>query len=106
MDPNNRQRQQQLLKHQQFTPSLKTRYEQEMQAMLEKKLIGLERWVWLFPAIGGIAFTLFSAIMAWSMPADFPWLGRLGLALGIPFGIGWSILGAHVFRRASLNLRT
>jgi hypothetical protein len=106
MDATNRQRPAPLLKYERFTPTLRTHYEQEMQAMLEKKLTGVQRWIWLFPAIGGIAFAVFSAIMAWSMPSNFPWLGRLGLALGIPFGLGWSILGARIFRRASLNLRT
>lgn len=73
--------------------------------MIEKKLKGVRRWVWLVAAIAGVAFTLFSAYMAWSMPADFPWLARLGLAMGIPFGIGWTVLGARVFRRGSLNLK-
>lgn len=74
--------------------------------MLEKRLTGVRRWVWIIPAIGGVAFAIFCAILAWNMPASFPWLGRLGLALGIPFGIGWTILGIRVFSRASLNLKT
>jgi hypothetical protein len=94
-----------LLKAEQTTPSLKQKYEREMQNMLEKKLAGIRRSVWLAQAIAGLAFAVLFGTLAVMLPTGFPWPGRLGLAGGALFGIGWSILGIRVFQRGSLNLK-
>lgn len=94
-----------LLKAEQITPSLKQRYDREIQAMLEKKLTGIRRRVWLAQAIAGLAFAVSFGTLAVMLPAGFPWPGRLGLTGGALFGIGWAILGIRVFRRGSLDLK-
>jgi len=94
-----------LLKAEQITPSLKQRYEREIQAMLEKKLTGIRRWVWLMASITGLVSAGVFGTLAIMMPTGFPWPGRLGFAGGALFGIGWAILGIRVFRRGSLNLK-
>jgi len=94
-----------LLKMEQVTPSLKQRYDQEIQAMLEKKLTGIRRWVWFASAIGGLAFAVLFGTLAVTLPTRFPWPGRLGFAGGALFGIGWAVLGIRVFRRGALDLK-
>ena len=95
-----------LLKAEQATPALRERYEKEMQAMLEKKLTGVRRWVWLGAAAMGVGFTGLFGTLAVVAPAGFPWWGRLIFAAGALFGIGWAILAIRIFRRGSLNLKT
>jgi hypothetical protein len=96
---------QRLLGMEEVTPSLKQRYNQEIQAMLEKKLTGIGRWVWLATAIGGLAFAVLFGTLAVTEAAGFPWSGRLGFAGGALFGIGWAVLGIRVFRRGALDLK-
>jgi hypothetical protein len=94
-----------LLRAEQITPSLKDRYDKEIQMMIEKKLTGFGRWVWLVQAIASLAFAVFLGVLAVTLPAAFPWPGRLGLAGGVVFSIGWAILGIRVFRRGLLDLK-
>jgi hypothetical protein len=94
-----------LLEVEQITPSLKERYDKEIQMMLEKKLTGFRRWIWLAQAVASLAFAVFFGTLAVTLPAAFPWPGRLGLAGGVVFAIGWAALGIRVFRRGSLDLK-
>lgn len=105
MNPTNRRFGEQLLKVEQVTPALKQRYDQEIQAMLEKPLMGIRRWSWLAAAIGGLGFAVWFITLAITLPEKFPWLGRLRLVAGAMFGIGWAIVGIRVFRRGSLHLK-
>ncbi len=95
-----------LLKLEQITPSLKRRYEREIADMLEQKMTGIRRWIWLVAALAGLGFAVGFSIMAVVLPAEFPWQGRVGFAGSALFGVGWAILGFRVFRKGSLNLKT
>ena len=95
-----------LLKSEQVTPSLKEKYSKEIQAMIEKKITGVQRFVWLASAIGGLAFAVLFGTLAVILPADFPWGGRAIFALGLLFGLGWAFLGIKIFRHGSINLKT
>lgn len=53
----------------------------------------------------GFAVTGLFGTLAVMVPAGFPWYGRLMFALGVPFGIGWAVLGIRVFRRGSIDLK-
>jgi hypothetical protein len=86
--------------------AVEQRYHKEVQAMLEKRLTGTRRWGWLGAAIMGLVFALGFGSLAVVAPADFPWWGRLIFAAGVPFGIGWALLGLKVFRRGSLDLKS
>lgn len=105
MNPTHDPWRERLLNAERMTPSLKQRYDREIHAMLEKKLTGFRRWVWLVSAVGGLAFAVGFGTLAVLMPAPFPLPGRIGFAGGALFGIGWSALGLRVFRRGALDLK-
>jgi hypothetical protein len=87
------------------TPSLKERYDLEVQAMLEKKLTTLGRVVWLIATIVGVGFAAVFGGLAAFAPAGIPWQGRLGFAGGALFGLGWALLGIRILRRGSFQFR-
>ncbi len=95
-----------LLTMEQVTPSLKERYELEIQAMIEQKLTKIGRVIWLISTILGFAFAVLFGGLAVFLPAELPWQGRVGFAGGALFGIGWGMLGGRILRRGSLNLQT
>jgi hypothetical protein len=105
MSEANRAFRQRLLKAEPVTPALKERYHKELQAMFEKQLGGPGRWIWLGSAILGLGFAVLFGTLAVVAPAEFPWWGRLGFAVGALFGVGWLWLGLRVFRRGSLHLK-
>lgn len=95
----------QLLKMERVTPALKERYEKEVQAMLEKRVTGIRRWVWLGCAVAGVGFAVLFGMLAITAPAEFPLTGRIAFAAGALFGIGWAVLGLRIFRRSSIDLK-
>jgi hypothetical protein len=105
MNEANRVFRERLLDAEQVTPALKERYHKELQAMLEKQLSGMRRWVWLGSAIMGLGFAVLFGTLAVVAPEELPWWGRLVFAAGALFGIGWGLLGLKVFRRGSLDLK-
>jgi hypothetical protein len=105
MNEANREFRKRLLRAEPVTPALQERYHKELEAMFEKKLIGVRRWVWLGAAIMGLGFAVGFGTLAVVLPADFPWSGRLIFAAGALFGIGFGLLGLKVFRRGSLDLK-
>ena len=105
MNEANRVFRERLLDAEQVTPALKERYHKELQAMFERKLSGMRRWVWLGSAIMGLGFAILFGTLAIVLPAEFPWWGRLGFAAGALFGVGFGLLGLKVFRRGSLDLK-
>jgi hypothetical protein len=95
-----------LLAAEPVTPGLRRRYEQEIQKMIEKKLSGPRRWVWLVAAIGGLAMAVVFGTLSVTMPYRFPPAGRVGFAGGALFSLGWAILGWRIFRRGVLDLKS
>jgi cation transport ATPase len=105
MNPTHEDLRERLLNAEHVTPSLKQRYEQEIQAMLERKLTGAARWVWFVTAIASLVFAVWFLTLAVTLPRAFPWPGRLGFVMGSLFSAGWATLGFRVFRRRSLNMK-
>lgn len=103
MNSDNHAFRERLLKQEQASPALKERYTKEIQAMLEKRVTGLHRFGWLVAAISGLGFAVLFGTLAILAPVEFPWSGRLIFALGVPFGIGWMVLGIRVFRQGAIN---
>lgn len=88
------------------TPALKERYDKEVQAMLEKRLTGTGRWVWLGATVMSVVFAVLLGAMAIIPPAEeVPLLARLGPALGALYSVGFAILGLRIFRRGSMDLK-
>jgi len=73
--------------------------------MLEQKLTGWRRGIWLAAAIVSLAFAVWFGTLAVTLPPQFPLWGRLGFASGAVFSVLWAVLGIRVFRRGSLNLK-
>jgi hypothetical protein len=105
MSPSNDQFRERLLTMERVTPSLKEHYEQEIQAMLEKKLSRAGRIVWLLATIASLGFAIVFLALAVLLPTSYPWQVRLGFVGGALFGLGWALLGVRILRRGSLNLR-
>ncbi len=95
-----------LLKTEQVTPALKERYDKEMQAMLEKPLTGVGRWITLISTVMGLGAAILGGTVAIIAPAPLPLTGWIGLAAVALFGIGFAILGLRMARRGSMNLIT
>jgi hypothetical protein len=93
-----------LLNAEQVNPALKEHYQKELQAMLEKQLIGMRRWVWLGSTVMGLGFAVLFGTLA-VIPMEIALWGRLIFAMGALFGIGWGLLGLKVFLRGSLDLK-
>ena len=94
-----------LLKLESVTPALRDKYLEEISAMYEKPIAGWQRWTWLAAAVWAVVSAIAFAALAVTLPADFPFLGRLGFAAGTLFAAGWAILAVRVFRRGALNMK-
>ena len=94
-----------LLKSEQATPALKEQYDKEVQAMLEKQITGVGRWVWLGSTVMSVVFAVLLGAMAVIAPAEVPLPARIGIAVGALFSVGFAILGLRVFRRGSIDLK-
>ena len=105
MNETNRAFRERLLNAEQVNPVLQERYNQKLQAMSEKQVSGMRRWVWLGGAIWGWGSAVLFGTLAVVAPAEFPWWGRLIFAGGALFGIGFGLLGIKIFRRGSIDLK-
>jgi hypothetical protein len=105
LSPPNNPLRDRLLAAEPATPALRQRYEQEIQNMLEKKLTGARRWVWLVGAIGGLVLAVAFGTLSVTVPYRFPLPGRIGFAGGALFCLGWVLLGWRIFRRGAIDLK-
>ena len=95
----------QLLEAEQVTPSLKERYDMQMQAMFEKPVRGARKLAWIGSTAMGIGFLILFGTMAILVPPEFPVLGRIGFALGALFGLIWAIFGVRILQKGVIDLR-
>jgi len=95
-----------LLRVEQVTPALKERYDKEVQAMLEKRLTGTDRKVWLGGTVMSVVFAVLLGAMAIIPPlAEVPLLVRIPNAVGVLFCVGFAILGVRILHRGSMDLK-
>ena len=95
-----------LLRLEQVTPALKERYDKEVQAMLEKRITGVSRWVVLGSAVMSVVFAVLLGVWAIIPPAEeVPLPARIPVAVGALFSVGFVILGLRIFRRGSFDLK-
>ncbi|MEN6493434.1 MAG: hypothetical protein ABFD16_04005 [Thermoguttaceae bacterium] len=96
-----------LLELEPMTPAVKERYDQEVRAMLEKRITGTDRKVWLGGTVMSVVFAVLLGVFAIIPPlAEVPLLARLPVALGVLFCVGFAILGVRVLRRGSMDLKS
>jgi hypothetical protein len=96
-----------LLRLEQVTPALKERYDKEVQAMLEKQITGIGRWVVLGAIVLNVVFAVLLVTLAIIPPAEeVPLPARIPVAVGALFSVGFAILGVRVLRRGSIDLKS
>ena len=93
-----------LLNKETIHPELKSKYDQEIKTMLEKKLNLTQRIA--FICVGIMTFVL-AIIFAWvSITAqDLPLSIRGMFGIGTVFALAWSGVIAYILHRGSINLR-
>jgi hypothetical protein len=94
-----------LLAIERVTPSLKEHHQTEMKNMLERKLTGFRRSVWLVASLFGAASAVAFLAIAFFGPAELGASGRVALGVGALFGVAWAALGIRIFIRGVLDLR-
>ena len=84
---------------------MKEQYDKEVQAMLEKRITGVSRWVWL--GIIGVNMVAAALLVTFTIivPPGVPLLARLPVAVAALFSVGFVILGLYAFLRGSINLK-
>lgn len=88
------------------TANYKEKYEKEVQAMVEKKLTGVNKWLHVLSLIMGLGFLALFGTVAVITPKEFPLWGRSIFALGAVFGLIIIILEAWILKKGTVNLRT
>jgi len=94
-----------LLEREQFSPTLKEKYEKEVCAMLEKKLTGIGRWVYIGSSVLGMGIAIFFGTLAAVPPREIPILGRILFVLGAIFGLAFGGFSGWIAKRGRVNLK-
>jgi MFS family permease len=86
-------------------PVLRQKYEQEIQAMLEKKLTTSQRVLWILTGLLSIGFVAVFGTAALMAPREFPLLARVGFGVGALFGLAWAVLSYQTVRNGKMHIR-
>ncbi len=74
--------------------------------MLERRLTGIGRWLWLGSAVMSVVFAVLLGVLAVVPPAEeVPLPARMGPAAGVLFCVGFAILSLRIFWRGSMDLK-
>lgn len=87
-------------------PTLKDKYEKEVQAMVEKKLTGLRKLGTVVSLVMGLGFFILFGTLAVIVPKEFPMWGRAIWAIGSVFGLTFAGLAVLVLKKGTVNLKT
>jgi predicted membrane channel-forming protein YqfA (hemolysin III family) len=94
-----------LLDIEKTTDSYKEKYEKEVQAMVEKKLTGANKWFHVGGLIMGLGFLILFATIAVIMPKEFPFWGRTMFILGAVFGAVFAAFEGWILKKGTIDLR-
>jgi len=94
----------QLLGIEQWDPIYQERYRKELQKMLEKKLTGARRWVYIFWIALGVGCTILFGTVA-IIARELPLLARFGFVAGAFFGLAWACLAGSIVKRGVFDLK-
>jgi len=95
-----------LLEMEKPNPTLKEKYEREVQAMVEKKLTGLRKLGTVVSLVMGLGFFVLFGTLAIIAPKEFPVWGRAIWAIGAVFGLTFAALAVLVLKKGTVNLKT
>ena len=87
-------------------PTLKDKYEREVQAMVEKKLTGLRKSGTVVSLVMGLGFFVLFGTLAVIVPKEFPMWGRAIWAIGSVFGLTVAGLAVLALKKGTVNLKT
>ncbi|MBD3267480.1 hypothetical protein GF373_12500 [bacterium] len=102
LDPSQRKK---LLELETQTPTLKDKYQKEIQTMIENPLPTWRKITWVLSGLLGVFFFLFFGYTYLTLPDEFPQLASLGFVLGSVFGLIWAFLAFRIAQKGAFNLR-
>ena len=79
--------------------------EQELHAMFVKPLSTPGRIFIAFIGLFCLGIAILCGYLAVTAPARLPVVARIGLGLGVPFGLAWAVLAARICQRGTLDLK-
>lgn len=86
-------------------PTLKDKYEREVQAMVEKKITGVTKLAHIGSLVMGLGFLIIFGTMAIMAPKEFPLWGRSMFAIGAIFGFVIIAFEACLLKKGTINLK-
>lgn len=87
------------------TDSYKEKYEKEVQAMVEKKLTGTNKWFHVGGLIMGLGFLALFGTVAVIIPKEFPFWARALFILGAVFGLVFAAFEGWILKKGTVDLR-
>lgn len=102
LDPNQHKK---LLELETQTPTLKDKYQKEIQTMIENPLPKWRKITWVLSGLLGVFFFLLFGYTYLTLPDEFSQLASLGFILGSVFGLIWAFLAFRIAQKGAFNLR-
>ena len=85
-------------------PTYHARYQQALQAMLEKRLPAAGRWLLVGTTLLSLGIAVYLGTLA-AVKTELRPLARLGIAGGAVFALGWVALGVWILRRGTFDVK-
>lgn len=86
-------------------PTLKEKYEKEVQAMVEKKITGVTKLAHIGSLVMGLGFLIIFGTTAIMAPKEFPLWGRSMFIIGAIFGFVIIVFEACLLKKGTINLK-
>jgi len=87
-------------------PTLQERYESEVEAMIEKQLVGREKAGHILGLVLGLGFLIGFGNVAIFMSDGLPLFARASFILGSLFGGAFAAMEVVILRKGTINLKT
>jgi predicted lysophospholipase L1 biosynthesis ABC-type transport system permease subunit len=95
----------QLVEQQPRSRSAEERFQQEINQMMEKKLTPIRRMGYGFGGLLSLSLACFFGYYAWTAPAQFPLLARLGFITAVLFGLIWFGMSLRIVIKGVFHIR-
>ena len=105
MNKSNKTFRDKLLEIEETNPTLKEKYEREVQAMVEKKLTGVRKLQMIGFLVLSLVLGLLFGTLAVIVPRGFPLWGRSMFAIGAVFSMAFVVIYAQILKKGSINLK-